>query len=188
VGHIMAAICKPGLPLLSRWFGPPCVAIVLSGVGNNPNSLTLVWRSHIFRAQHSPFRIVPQRGQITEDSPEPAKSEHWGVFHEDFSRSYLANNPGHVPPKAASFASDPGTFPGCADVLAGKPSRNHVNNSPPRSAVKGANVIPNREGREKSVILSGAQYACGIGVALDSANRAPSEQLPAKYSATSACE
>lgn len=38
VGHIIAAICRPGLPLLSRWFGPPCVATVAVTVGNNGTS------------------------------------------------------------------------------------------------------------------------------------------------------
>jgi hypothetical protein len=79
-------------------------------------------------------------------------------------------------------------FSGDADVLAGKPARNHVNNSAPRSSVKGANVIPNREGREKAVILSGDKYACGVWVALNGANRSPSEQFAAQYSATSARE
>jgi hypothetical protein len=158
------------------------------GVAHNPYSFPAVWRSHIFRAQHSPFRIVPQRGQVAENSTKPPKSEHWGVFHKDLSRSYLANNPGHLPPQSASFAVDPSSLASGADVLAGKPARNHINNSPPRESVKGANVIPNREGREKAVILSGTQYACGVGVALDSADSAPAKQLPSKYSATSTCE
>jgi hypothetical protein len=55
-------------------------------------------------------------------------------------------------------------------------------------SVKGANVIPNRERREKAVILSGDEYACGIGFPLDGANGSPSEQVSAKNSATSACE
>jgi len=35
VGHIAAACCKPGLPLLSLWFGPPCAATDATTVGNN---------------------------------------------------------------------------------------------------------------------------------------------------------
>jgi hypothetical protein len=75
-----------------------------------------------------------------------------------------------------------------ADVLAGKSARYDVNNSAPRSAVKGLNVIPNREMREKSVILSGAQYACCIWLPFDGADGSPSEKFSPKYSATSACE
>jgi hypothetical protein len=36
--------------------------------------------------------------------------------------------------------------------------------------------------------LSSHKYACGIGVVLDGANGAPSEQVPAEYPATSARE
>jgi putative intracellular protease/amidase len=75
-----------------------------------------------------------------------------------------------------------------ADVLAGKPARNHVNTASPWISVKGANVIPNRERREKAVILSGDEYACGVGLALDSADGAPAKEFASEYSATSTCE
>jgi hypothetical protein len=92
-------------------------------------------------------------------------------------------------------APEPGTLPANtgaaarkADVLARKSARNHVNNAAPWSSVKGANVIPNREGREKAVILSGGKYACGVGFPFNGANGAPSEQVAAEYSSTSARE
>jgi hypothetical protein len=72
--------------------------------------------------------------------------------------------------------------------LAGETARNHVNTASPRHSVKGANVIPNREGREYSVILSGDKYARGIGVPLNGTDGAPAEQLASEYSSTSACE
>jgi hypothetical protein len=74
------------------------------------------------------------------------------------------------------------------DVLAGKPARYNVNNSSPRLAVKGAYVIPNRERRENFVILSGAQYACGIWFPFNGTNGSPSEQLSPENASTSACE
>ena len=55
-------------------------------------------------------------------------------------------------------------------------------------SIKGANVIPNREGREKAVILSLGKNAGGVGFALNSADGAPPEQLAPEYSATSARE
>jgi hypothetical protein len=72
--------------------------------------------------------------------------------------------------------------------LTGKAARYHVNKAAPWSSIKGANVIPNREGREKAIILSLDKYACGRGVAFNSADRSPSKQLAAKNSATSARE
>jgi hypothetical protein len=56
------------------------------------------------------------------------------------------------------------------------------------SSVEGLNVIPNRERRENSVILSGAQYRSGVGVPLDRADCSPAEQFAAEYSAASSCE
>jgi hypothetical protein len=72
--------------------------------------------------------------------------------------------------------------------LAWKAARYNVNNSSPRSSVKGLNVIPYRESRENAVILSGGKYASCVGFPLNGADCSPSEQVPAKYAATSACE
>jgi hypothetical protein len=104
------------------------------------------------------------------------------------ARSHLANDSGHFSPESASLAVDSCSLSGCADVLAGKPARNHVNTSAPRASVKGANVIPNRERRENAVILSGAQYARGVGVALDGAHATPAEEFAAEDASTSARE
>jgi hypothetical protein len=157
-------------------------------VGHNPDSVSSVRGSNGNRAQHSPFCIVPQRGQVAENSSKPPNSEHWAVFHECESWSYFANDTGHLFPQSAFLAVNSGTFPSGADVLARKPARNHVNNSLPWSSVKGANVIPNREGREKSVILSGGKYACGIGIVFNGAHGLPSKELPSKNATSSACE
>lgn len=51
-----------------------------------------------------------------------------------------------------------------------------------------ANVIPNRERREKAFILSGDKNACGVGFPLNGADGGPAEELAPKYAATSACE
>jgi hypothetical protein len=157
-------------------------------VGSNPDAFALVWRANIGRAQHPPPTVIPERGQITKDSPKSANNECWTVLHSHASGSNLANDSCHFRPQARSSAIDARALSGNADVLAGKPARYHVNNSSPRSAVKGANVIPNRERRETAVILSGEQYACGVGVALDGADSSPSEQVSAEYAATSARE
>jgi hypothetical protein len=84
--------------------------------------------------------------------------------------------------------SMPPPFSGSADILTGKSARYDVNKAAPRAAVKGANVIPNRERRENAVILSGGKYACGVGFALDGADGAPAEQVSTEYATTSARE
>jgi len=153
-------------------------------VGHKPESVALVRRSNIGSSQHCPSAVIPERGQVTEDNSKSPSKESWTVFHEHESGSNFANDARHVGPHAGAFAADACALPGNADVLAGEAARNHVNNSAPRSSVKGANVIPNREGREKAVILSLGKNACGVGLPLNSADSAPSEQVPAENSST----
>jgi hypothetical protein len=158
------------------------------GVGSNPQAFAVVRRANVGSSQHTPSRIEPERGHVTEDASKSASNESWGVLHEDVARSNLANDASELGPEAGAFSVDTCALAGDADVLAGKAARNHVNNSSPRSSVKGANVIPNRERREKAVILSGDKYACGVGVEFDGADGSPSEQVAAENAATSACE
>jgi hypothetical protein len=145
-------------------------------------------RSNIGSSHNSPLRVIPERGKITKDSVKSSSNEHWAVLHEDVAGSYFANQPRHVLPHTASLTVESVPFSSDADVLAWKAARNNVNNSLPRPAVKGLNVIPNRERREKPVILSSAQYACGVWLPLDGADSSPSEKFPPKYSSTSARE
>jgi hypothetical protein len=161
---------------------------VLRIVGHNPYPLAKVGRADIGSSQHSPSRIKPHGGQVSKDGAESARSENWRVFHEDVTGSYFTDDSRHFQPEAGSLAADAGAFSGGADVLAGKAARYHVNMSAPWPSVKGANVIPNRERREKAVILPGAQYACGIGIVFDGADGAPSKEVAAEYAASSACE
>jgi hypothetical protein len=93
-----------------------------------------------------------------------------------------------VSPHSAALAVDSNAFASGADVLTGKPARNHVNTSAPGTSVEGLHVIPNRERRENSFILSSAQYSSGVGIPFDGADGAPAEQFAAEYAATSACE
>jgi hypothetical protein len=144
--------------------------------------------ANIGRGNNSPFRIVPERGKVTEHPVESSRNESWAVFNECEAGSYFANDAGHFVPHPAALAVESFPCPGDADVLAWEAARYHVNKASPRSSVKGANVIPNRERREHAVILSGEQYACWVGFPLDSADGSPSEQVAAEYSATSACE
>jgi len=158
------------------------------GVGHKPEALASVRRSNIGSSHNSPLRVIPERGKITKDSVKSSSNEHWAILHEDVTGSYFANHPRHVLPHSASLTVESISFACDGDVLTGKPARYDVNNSSPRFSVKGLNVIPNRERREKTVILSGAQHACWIWLPLDGADSSPSEEMSAKYSATSACE
>ena len=147
-----------------------------------------MWRTSGACSQHSPSSIEPQRGQVSENDSQPPRSEHWGVFHEHESRSYLANHSGHLAPESRSFTVDPRALARAGDVLTGKPTRDDVNAPPPRSPVEGAHVIPDREAGEDAVTLPGEQHATAVGIKLDSADGYVSEQEISEDSATGSGE
>ena len=167
---------------------PTAKPSVFTGVGQDPYSVSLVGSAGMVRSEHSPFRIVPHRGQVPENNVKSPRSEYWTVLHEHVSGSYLANDPRHVFPHPGSLPGDACAFPGCANVLAWEAPRYHVNKAAPWLSVKGLNVIPNRERREKAFILSGGKYSSGIGLPLDCTDAFPSEDLSAKDATSCACE
>jgi len=148
----------------------------------------LVRSSGIGSSEHAPFRIEPQRGQVAENDIEPARGKQWGIFHEDVARSNFANDPCHFRPEPGPCADDTGPPSSCADVLTGKAARNDVNTASPWLAVKCPHVIPDRERRQKSVILPLDEYSCGVGFVFNGADCPPSKQVSGKYASTSACE
>jgi hypothetical protein len=78
---------------------------------------------------------------------------------------------------------------GCgAKRLAGKAPRNDINSASPLVRVKGAHVIPYREGFQDSVILSLGKNACTPLGILNRTNCPPSEYLRRKQSSTNARE
>ena len=155
---------------------------------NDPDSLTFVVGTNLGSSDNTPLRVIPHRGKVCKNSSESPSSEHWAVFHPCESGSNFANDAGHVAPHRRPGPVDSSASTGCADVLARETARYHVNKSAPRSAVKGLNVIPNRERRENAVILSLDKNACGVGSPFNSADCAPSEQVASENSSTSARE
>ena len=140
------------------------------------------------RSDDSPLRIEPHRGQVAENSSESPRSEGWAVFQQARAGSYLSQDPRDFGPESRLLAFDACASPSNADVGAGPACCNDVNTACPSSSVKSSHVIPDRKGFETSVVLSSHENVAGIGLVFDSADRAPSEQFAAEYSATSACE
>jgi hypothetical protein len=153
-----------------------------------PNAFSSVRCSGMDRSEHSPLRIVPHRGQVSEYNSKSPRSEYWAVLHERVSGSYLANDPRHVRPHPTAFPCDARSLSGCADILAREAARYHVNKSVPRSSVKGLNVIPYRERREKAFILSGGKYSSGVWLPFDGAYAFPSKEFASEDTASGPCE
>ena len=85
---------------------------------HKPEPVPLVRCSNVGSSQHRPSAVIPERGQITEDSPKSSSKEGWAVFHEDVAGSNLANDPRHVSPHSAAGSVNAGSFACDADVLA----------------------------------------------------------------------
>jgi hypothetical protein len=64
--------------------------------------------ANLVRAETTPFRIEPQRGQIPENAVESPNREVNGVLHEHEMWSHLANDSCHFPPEAGVFAFESG--------------------------------------------------------------------------------
>jgi hypothetical protein len=157
-------------------------------VAHNKDALPALRRSEVGRSKYIMFTTEPEVGQIPENNIDSSGNKGSYVFHEDPSRMHIGYNAGHFFPEPGSLAGDSDALSGVRDVLAREPARNHVNSASPSIAVEGAHVIPNREGLKRPVILSGEQYACGVGVELDGADGAPAEECAAEYASTSARE
>lgn len=142
----------------------------------------------VARSQHIPTRIKPERGQITEDDTEPARSEHWGVLHEDVGGSNLANDASELSPETAALAIDAGALARARDVLAREAAADDVDVPTPGLPIEGADVIPDGEGLEVPVSLPSEQHAPRVGINLDSADGAPAQQEPSQDAASCPCK
>lgn len=158
------------------------------GVGHNPDPFPLVRCAGMDSAEHSPARIIPHRGQVAENTSKPARSESWGVFHKHVARSHLANDSCHFRPQAAALAVESAARSCNADVLAREAARDDIHQPSPWLSVEGSHVVPDREGLETAVVLSGHEHPSGIGIALDRAHSPPAEQSAAENAPSSACE
>jgi hypothetical protein len=139
-------------------------------------------------SQHSPSRIIPHRGQVTEDFVESAIRERRRVFHDDEARSHFAHDSPHFAPESASLAIESGTRSSDADVLAREAASDDVHQATPRPTIKCSHVVPNREGWQASVVLPGHEDTAGVVVDFDGAHSAESAEDAAEYSASMACE
>ena len=188
VGHIIAAICKPGLPLESRWFGPPFVPSVARGVGKNPHPVAFVRCAGLIRSDNTPLRIEPQRGKVFQHDLQSSRSEKRGVFDETERRLDLSEDSGELGPQAGSGSGDPSTLPGCGNVLAGKSAGDEVNPPTPGVPVEGANIVPDGEPGQESVPLSLEEDRPRVFLQLDGADWHMAEKESAKDSATGSGE
>jgi len=96
------------------------------GVSHEKQSLAFVRRAHVGRAKHLPFRIVPARGQVSEDALEAPNSEGCDVLHEHVARSKLANDSGVFAPQSRPSSADADPLSGVRNVDTREPSTDQI--------------------------------------------------------------
>jgi hypothetical protein len=118
VGHICTAIVSgihAPLPLFADTFSssrranhvsglsPSCATLALGVghpstepwlIGNDPDSVPAVRRTNGGSWYAVPFRIKPERGQVSENSLNSPSKQSCDVLHDDVARSYFANKTG----------------------------------------------------------------------------------------------
>jgi len=68
--------------------GPPSfLASFAVGVGHNPDAVPVVRGAKGCSGNTVPFRVIPERGQITDDDVESAVLQGWDVLHDDVAGS-----------------------------------------------------------------------------------------------------
>jgi hypothetical protein len=194
-GDVGRVICTRGVgSMMLRCAGNFCIDglsmfPVAVGVGSeNPDSFSFVRRTGVNCAKHSPSRIEPHRGQVSEYTSKPARSEHWRVLHNDVSRSYFANDPGHLHPESTALTVDSCATACAGDVLAWESTSDDIDAASPRMAVEGPHVIPDREPLEHAISLACEQYPARVGSKLNSADGAPSKDAPAQDASACSCK
>lgn len=107
--------------------------LLLLGVGHKPNPVAQVWSTDSGRRYAVPFRVIPDLGQVSENSTEPSSGSFAGaskktsdVLHKEEPGLYLANETNHFGPESASRTFKPGTTTSDGKVLAREATGNDI--------------------------------------------------------------
>jgi hypothetical protein len=134
-------------------------------VGNNPDALPEMRRSNIGSRYAMPFRIIPERGQVSENTVEPSIKQCCDVLHDDELRSYLANNSSVLRPKSAANSFNSSALARNADVLTGEAAADDIHGNsvcPETIGCEGSDISENRDSWP---VLSQHSLAVGIDLA-----------------------
>lgn len=104
------------------WFTIPTV-----GVRHNPHPVPSVRGTNGASWYAMPFRIIPERGQGSENGIQPSRKQRSDVLQDDEAWSQFANKTGDLVEQAASCACQSCAKSCEADVLAGETAADNVN-------------------------------------------------------------
>jgi hypothetical protein len=124
-----------------------------------------VGRADIVRAEHEPFRIEPERGQVAKNVSESASKEPWDVLQEHDAGSHITNDGGDSGPEPALVLGATASA-GDGPRLARESGRDEIHDSTPACAVEGSKVVPDRSRSQDSFRHARNQDCGGMGFPL----------------------
>jgi hypothetical protein len=136
-------------------------------------SLALVRGARFLRAEYVPFTIEPEDDQRTKDRIEESSpvsgNDSWNVLEKDKARLNVGNDSEDVSPDepVVVHAESPA---GETDGLAWESRTDEIHRSTPRSAIEGANVIPDWSKVKGIVFHAGSEDRCREGGVFDIAD------------------
>jgi hypothetical protein len=88
------------------------------GIGDEPHSITEVRGAKGASRKALPLRVIPARGQVSENSSKPSSKEPWHILQKRVSGSKVANESRVVGPKTRALSVDPLAPAGMGEILA----------------------------------------------------------------------
>jgi len=146
------------------------LALLASGVGNNPDALAKVRRADVGGRDATPERIIPAGGKLAEYLCHSPSKQRCDVLHDDEARSKLANETSIFAPQSRALPVETGARASEGDVLAGESAADVVDGD----SVSGKSV--GCEGSD--VVIAGnlrpmlRQHAPAIGIDFAKRDRA----------------
>ena len=172
VGHFRASSPRHSPP---RPFGLELSVAPALGVGQHEHPLSAVGSSDLGRTNTRPFRIEPEVGQSSQESSKPIPgNEASDVFHEDEPGSHFANQPKELVDEVALVVAAL-LLSGNRVRLARDASSDDVHQATKRPSIEGGQIIENRRAAQGLVFHPRQEDGLGVGVPLDVAHRAGSE-------------
>jgi hypothetical protein len=86
-----------------------------------------MWCAHGASRNNRPLCVIPDSGQVSENSSHSPLKQSCDVFHDDVSRSSVANKARVFHPQSAAASIQPFAGPCCADVLTREAAADNVN-------------------------------------------------------------
>ncbi len=100
-------------------------------------------RTNVGRSYTNPFRIVPERGQPSENVFNSSMKEAWDVLQEQSPRSYLASQSLDVRPEPPGILGSE-LSAGDTERLTGESPDDPIHSVNKRGAIEGSGIRPNR--------------------------------------------